>query len=332
MAVETQVRRSDTPAARPKREREQELLVWPDLVFVEFISAVVVTFTFVVLSFWLNAPLLNRANLNVTPNPSKAPWYFMNLQELLLHMHPALAGVVVPTIALILLAAIPYVDQKSEGQGEWFGNRNAVKITIFAFVFTSVVTSALVLYDASRHVNVVTNVVQHWDKDWEWPEVLAPFRNVRAIQTEWTWSVPVPESWQLGGGADTEHDGSLDWPQDFTHVPMPFNGTSGPDWMRWGPPDDLPGWIQAMYWYDLNMNTPAFIVEHVIPVSLMVGLPIVMCVMMWKMGLIYDTRSTMIALFTGFMTVFWALTIIGAGFRGAGQDLVLPWSVPKPEG
>jgi hypothetical protein len=310
MAVETKVQQQGTPAARPKREREQELLVWPDLVFVEFICAVVITLSFVVLSFWLNAPLLNRANLNVTPNPSKAPWYFMNLQEMLLHMHPALAGVVVPTIA----------------------GKNAVKITIFAFVFTSVVTSALVLYDQSRHVNVVTNIVQHWDKDWEWPEELVMFRNVRAIQTEWQWSVPVPESWQLGGGGEIEHDGSLDWPEDFSHVPMPFNGTSGPEWMQWGPPDQFPGWVQAMYWYDLNMNTPAFIVEHVVPVTMMVGLPILMCLIMWKMGLIYDTRSTMIALFTGFMTVFWVLTIVGAGFRGAGQDLVLPWSVPKPEG
>ena len=111
--------------ARMKRE---SVLVWPDLVFVEFICAVVVTLSFVVLSFWLNAPLLNRANLNVTPNPSKAPWYFMNLQELLLHMHPALAGVVVPTIALILLAAIPYIDRSNEGQGEWFAGKNAAEV------------------------------------------------------------------------------------------------------------------------------------------------------------------------------------------------------------
>jgi quinol-cytochrome oxidoreductase complex cytochrome b subunit len=47
----------------------------------------------------------------VTPNPSKAPWYFLNLQELLLHMHPSLAGVIVPTVALLLIAVIPYVDR-----------------------------------------------------------------------------------------------------------------------------------------------------------------------------------------------------------------------------
>src|SRR3990170_3781818 len=111
MAVEAQ---SPAPAAparpRPKREREEEVLVWPDLVFIEFVAAVLFTVTFLILSVFINAPLLNRANLNVTPNPSKAPWYFLNLQELLLHMDKAWAGVLVPTVALIFFAAIPYID------------------------------------------------------------------------------------------------------------------------------------------------------------------------------------------------------------------------------
>ena len=110
---------------RPRREREEELLVWPDLVFVEFICAVLFTVSFTVMSALVNAPLINRANADVTPNPSKAPWYFLNLQELLLHMNPALAGVVVPTVALIVLAAVPYLDRDKTGQGVWFGTPNA---------------------------------------------------------------------------------------------------------------------------------------------------------------------------------------------------------------
>src|SRR3989304_3866179 len=110
MAVEAQ---SPAPAAparpRPKREREEEGLVWPDLVFIEFIAAALFTITFTILSVFINAPLLNRANLNVTPNPSKAPWYFLNLQALLLHMGKALAGVIVPPFALVLLAAMPHL-------------------------------------------------------------------------------------------------------------------------------------------------------------------------------------------------------------------------------
>jgi len=332
MAVEAQAPPKERAASLPrqKREREEELLVWPDLVFIEFIAAVVFTLAFTILSAVLNAPLLNRANLNVTPNPSKAPWYFMNLQEMLLHMHPALAGVIVPTVALLLLAAIPYLDRSNDGQGHWFGSRNAIKITLFSFVFATVFSVGLVLYDQSRHVNVVTNIVQHQDKDWEWPTVLAPFRNARSIQTGWEWHIRVPVRAQLGGGG--EHDGQLNWPQDFTHVPMPFNGTSGPDWMRWDRPSFLPGWTQSLYWYDLNMNFPAFVVELLMPVSLMVGLPVLMIMILRRLGWVYDTRSAMIALFTGFITVFWVLTIIGAGFRGAGQDLVLPWDVPKPTG
>jgi hypothetical protein len=317
-------------APRQKREREEELLVWPDLVFIEFIAAVVFTLAFTVLAAVVNAPLLNRANLNVTPNPSKAPWYFMNLQEMLLHMHPALAGVIVPTIALVLLAAVPYIDRSTEGQGRWFGTPHAVKIALFSFMFASVFSVGLVLYDQGRHVNVITNIVQHENKDWQWPKVLAPFRNVRSIQTSWEWHINVPKSAQLGGGG--EHDGQLNWPNDFTHVPMPFNGTSGPGWMRWSNPTFLPGWVQELYWYDLNMNFPAFVVELLIPVVLMVGLPALMIFILRRLGWVYDTRSAMIALFTGFITVFWVLTIIGAGFRGNAQDLVLPWDVPKPTG
>jgi hypothetical protein len=136
--------------ARPRREREQELLVWPDLVFVEFISAVVFTIVLVALSTLVNAPLLDRANPNVTPNPSKAPWYFLNLQELLLHMHPALAGVIVPTVWLIVLAAFPYFDRSTEQQGVWFGTRYAVRITLFSLVFATLGTLALVLFDSGK--------------------------------------------------------------------------------------------------------------------------------------------------------------------------------------
>ncbi len=326
MAVQTQAVPRGAVSARPRREREQELLVWPDLVFVEFISAVLFTITFIVLSSVVDAPLLDRANLNVTPNPSKAPWYFMNLQELLLHMHPATAGVITPTVALLLLAALPYVERSTEGQGQWFATPNAVKITLFSFAFSAVVISGLILYDQGRHVNVVTNIAHRADEDWEWPEYLAPFQNVRSIQTGWEWSVPVPKKAQLGGG---EHDGELNWPEDFAHVPMPFNGTGGPEWMRWDDPGWMPGWLRAMYWYDLNLNLPAFIVEQLIPVAFMVGFPTMLIIILRRLRWVTDLRGVAIALFTGFMTSYVALTIIGAGFRGAGQDLVLPWDVPS---
>ena len=87
-----------------KSEAEDKIFTWPDLVFSEFICMVILTVVMVVWSIALPAPLEEPANPSVAPNPSKAPWYFLNLQELLLHMEPAWAGVIVPTIALVLPA------------------------------------------------------------------------------------------------------------------------------------------------------------------------------------------------------------------------------------
>src|SRR3970282_1004969 len=136
MAVEPQ---SPAPAAparpRPKREREEEVLVWPDLVFIEFISAVLCAAPFRTPSVFTNAPPLTRANLNVTPTPSKAPWYFLNLQELLLHMDKAWAGVLVPTVALAFFALIPYVDRSRHMQGVWFGTKYSARITVVTAIY-----------------------------------------------------------------------------------------------------------------------------------------------------------------------------------------------------
>ena len=79
-ARSTQMPASEAVRGRMRRQREEELLVWPDLVFVEFICAVVFTIMLVILSVLVNAVLLDQANPAVTPNPSKAPWYFLNLQ------------------------------------------------------------------------------------------------------------------------------------------------------------------------------------------------------------------------------------------------------------
>jgi menaquinol-cytochrome c reductase cytochrome b/c subunit len=100
-----------------------------------------------VLSWVVNAPLESHANPDRTPNPSKAPWYFLNLQELLLHMHPALAGVIVPSAALGAIAAIPYFDRDTTDVGKWFGTAKAVPITIFTAIYTTIVEVALVFLD-----------------------------------------------------------------------------------------------------------------------------------------------------------------------------------------
>jgi hypothetical protein len=342
---------------RPRREREEELLVWPDLVFIEFISAVLFTLSFTFLSALVNAPLINRANPDQTPNPSKAPWYFLNLQEMLLHMNAALAGVVLPTIALIALAAIPYFDRSREGQGTWFGTLNSVRISVFSTIYTVGMTTLLILFDSGKHVKLYTSITgREWPvgpkrehvaahrPDWlpdvgiisaGWDLLLSP--SVRSIQTQWTWRTDLGGLvglFQKGEG----HDGYLNWPKDFTQIPIPLNGTSFP---RWGtyhgqpPPQwyqDLPNWLTGLFWYDLNLNLPAFLVEILIPTTIMITLSAGLLYILWRIGWVRTKRDIVIALFTGFIVVFWVMTIVGSAFRGAGQDLVLPWDVPRIDG
>jgi len=91
---------------------------WPHLLVVEFVAALVCLVFLVVFSIFVNAPLLELANLNQTPNPSKAPWYFLGLQELLTMFHPMVAGVTIPGMGLIILILAPYMDKNPSNKPE----------------------------------------------------------------------------------------------------------------------------------------------------------------------------------------------------------------------
>ncbi len=92
--------------------------VWPHLLVVEFVAALAVTAFTLIFSIFVNAPLLELADFNATPNPSKAPWYFLGLQELLTMFHPMVAGVTLPGFALILLILAPYIDKNPSNKPE----------------------------------------------------------------------------------------------------------------------------------------------------------------------------------------------------------------------
>ncbi len=92
--------------------------VWPHLLLGEFVASLFVTAFLLIFSVFVNAPLLELANVNETPNPSKAPWYFLGLQELLTMFHPMVAGVTIPGIALFLLILAPYIDRNKENAPE----------------------------------------------------------------------------------------------------------------------------------------------------------------------------------------------------------------------
>lgn len=135
-------------AAQPKRpDPLDRVYTWPHFLIIEFIALMVFVALLFLVSVIIKAPLLGLAQPEYTPNPAKAPWYFLALQELLLHMHPSLAGVIVPGAVLLLIAAIPYFDKDERGTGVWFTTRMGVDIYRYSFIYTTIWVTALVLFD-----------------------------------------------------------------------------------------------------------------------------------------------------------------------------------------
>jgi hypothetical protein len=118
-----------------KSEVEDKVFTWPDLVFSEFICMVILTVALVVWSIVLQAPLEEPANTSIAPNPSKAPWYFLGLQEMLVYFDPWMAGVVLPGLIIVGLMAIPYIDTNKKGSGYYTFAERKTEITIFLFGF-----------------------------------------------------------------------------------------------------------------------------------------------------------------------------------------------------
>ena len=284
---------------RPRREREEEVLVWPDLVFVEFISAVLFSISLVVVSVFINAPLLNRADPDTTPNPSKAPWYFLNLQELLLHMEPAWAGVIVPTVLLIVLAAVPYWDRSNDQQGVWFGTANSVRLSIWGAGVGLFGTIWLIIYDAQKHVEWTENIIRGTglNGDFSWPGGLDWARDLRSLDTRINWD---NLSFTIGDFKLFE---------DWRAIPLGIPGTTTDPWL-------------------LNLNFPSFLSQQVVPVATMIGLPILLYLFTRRrLGWIRSRRDTAILIFSGFIAVYIVLTAVGQFFRGEAQELRAPWDI-----
>jgi hypothetical protein len=275
------------------------VLVWPDLVFIEFIAAVLFTLSLLVLSSMVDAPLLNRADGDTTPNPSKAPWYFLNLQELLLHMEPAWAGVIVPTVALILLAMVPYWDRNNDSQGIWFGTQNAVRISLWGFGIAAIATVWLILFDGSKHVEWTETFIQGTglNSDFQWPGWLDWFRNLRGLDAGINWD---DVSFTIGDFKLFEN---------WRAIPLGIPGTTESPWL-------------------LNLNFPSFLSQQLVPVATMVGLPIVLLKFTkGYLGWIKTRRDIALLIFSGFIAVYIVTTAVGTAFRGQGQELRPPWDI-----
>ncbi|MBI4057008.1 MAG: cytochrome b N-terminal domain-containing protein [Elusimicrobia bacterium] len=123
--------RKDSFSAAPRDPNEEKVEVWPNLIVREYMAAAGCVLVILLWSVLQNAPLEVVANPNVTPNPSKAPWYFVGLQELLVYFDPWIAGVVIPTVIIIGLMAIPYLDEDPRGVGYYSIRERPFANTLF---------------------------------------------------------------------------------------------------------------------------------------------------------------------------------------------------------
>jgi quinol-cytochrome oxidoreductase complex cytochrome b subunit len=133
-------------SAKVKGRVDRQLMTYPHLVLREAIVFQVLTIVLVVIALLWNAPLEQLANPLVTPNPAKAPWYFLGLQELLHYFPPIVAGILIPTLVVFALIVIPYFDVNIKGEPLW-GSHRKRRLTIF-LAAASIVLAFFIVFEA----------------------------------------------------------------------------------------------------------------------------------------------------------------------------------------
>lgn len=116
-------------------EGDKKVSVWPNLVRIEMLGALAVITALILWSVLVNAPLEGHSNPTLTPNPAKAPWYFLGLQEMLVYFDPWIAGVVLPGLIIVGLIAIPYLDINPKGNGYYTFTERKFAISVYVFGF-----------------------------------------------------------------------------------------------------------------------------------------------------------------------------------------------------
>ena len=176
-----------------KTEAEDKIFTWPDLVFSELICMVLLTVLLTVWSILLQAPLEEPANTAVAPNPSKAPWYFLGLQEMLVYFDPWMAGVVLPSLIIVGLCAIPYIDTNTKGNGYFTFKERRTEIVLFNYGFVVLWCYLIVVGTFMRGPNWnFFGLYEFWD-----PNKVEPLVNVdlsEYIFIKW-FSVGLPSFW-----------------------------------------------------------------------------------------------------------------------------------------
>mgnify|MGYP000950200371 CR=1 FL=1 len=134
-AVDNDVHIENNENVNEYSDPDDKVLTWPDLVYIELIALVLCTVLLIVWSIGLQAPLEEPANPTLSPNPAKAPWYFLGLQEMLVYFDPWIAGVVFPSLIVMGLMVIPYVDMNPKGNGYYTFKERKFAILTFCFGF-----------------------------------------------------------------------------------------------------------------------------------------------------------------------------------------------------
>ena len=162
-------------------EANDRVLSWPDLIYSELICAVIFTVILVIWGVLLNAPLEEPASPGKTPNPSKAPWYFLGLQEMLVYFDPWLAGVAFPSVIIVGLMAIPYIDTNPKGNGYFTFKERRWEITIFLTGFLVLWCMLIVLGTFLRGPNWnFFGPYEFWDLN-----KLVPLNNINLSEIIW---------------------------------------------------------------------------------------------------------------------------------------------------
>jgi len=151
---------------RPLAEQElkEQVLVWPDLVYTEMVCMLLVSALLIVWGVLLQAPIEEPGSAVKTPNPSKAPWYFLGLQEMLVYFDPWLAGIVLPLMIMQGLMAIPYIDFNKKGNGYYCYNDRKFSINIYLIGFLPLWVGLIVLGTFVRGPNWnMFGLYEYWD-------------------------------------------------------------------------------------------------------------------------------------------------------------------------
>jgi hypothetical protein len=178
-----------------KTESDEKLFTWPDLVYTEMLCMIVLTIVMTVWSIGLRAPLEEAANPTSSPNPAKAPWYFLGLQEMLVYFDPWLAGVVLPTLIVVGLMAIPYIDTNPRGNGYYSFRERKWEIGVFLYGFLVLWSFLIITGTFLRGPNwSFYGPYEYWD-----PNKLEPLVNIDLSELFWVkmLAMPLPKLWLI---------------------------------------------------------------------------------------------------------------------------------------